>query len=352
MLPYAKSIDRVQLQLSQAEQALIGFTEFSRARLEALARTQQETAASLTSRLETLAQTQRETAASLTSRLEALAQTQQETSAQLRGQLEASNETLDHLWTNTDDRLRDLAILATQGLDLSSGIHLVADSVLAASSADHLFPRGTMRDNTRHPRFVHRCEEIFQRKVRHLDLGCAGGGLVWDFLLAGHSSYGVDGSDYSRVEQRAEWRLLWKNLFTADITKPFEFVDPNGASVKFDVITAWEVLEHIHEADLRGFFDNVRINLASDGLFVASIATSPDEDLSRNVVWHVTVRNRDWWLNRIEASGFKIVHNLFVTRDYVRGSGNPRSLGGDWNADLSPENGFHVACQATDSCRS
>ena len=50
---------------------------------------------------------------------------------------------------------------------------------------------GTASDNTRHPRFVAATERFFNRKVKHRDLGCAGGGLVWDFLINGNASYGV-----------------------------------------------------------------------------------------------------------------------------------------------------------------
>jgi hypothetical protein len=58
-----------------------------------------------------------------------------------------------------------------------------------------------------------------------MDLGCSGGGLVFDFLLRGHTAVGIEGSDFSQKSQRAEWRLLNQcNLLTADITKPFQVI--------------------------------------------------------------------------------------------------------------------------------
>lgn len=106
--------------------------------------------------------------------------------------------------------------------------------------------RGTRNDNTRCPRFVRKCEDIFGHKIRALDLGCAGGGLVLDFLLAGHSSVGLEGSDYSLKWQRAEWRFLRDRLFTCDITEPYSIIDNSaGKPAQFDLISAWEVLEHL-----------------------------------------------------------------------------------------------------------
>ena len=46
---------------------------------------------------------------------------------------------------------------------------------LAADSADHLTPYGTLNDNSHHLPFVEACERLFGRKITVLDLGCAGG---------------------------------------------------------------------------------------------------------------------------------------------------------------------------------
>ena len=241
-----------------------------------------------------------------------------------------------------EDYTLDLLRLRVDGFDSNSLVKLriVTDHPLAFESADHRVPRGTRNDNTRHPRFVARCAGHFGRKIVHLDLGCAGGGLVWDFLLGGNQSYGVEGSDFSLVNQRAMWRVIPNNLFTADITKPFYFVDEEGTRRRFDVITAWEVLEHIPRAALAGFFANLRGNLADDGLFAASIATFPDQDARAGAVWHVTVEPSSWWAEQFRTAGFEPVEGLFSPYDFARGSGNPRA--DDWDAVVRPDLGFHV----------
>lgn len=244
---------------------------------------------------------------------------------------------------NSDDRDRDILILLDRLLRVQSpGVRLQTDHPVAIQSDDHKFPRGTKNDNTRHPRFVRACELALGKKpILHLDLGCAGGGLVWDFVIAGHESFGIEGSDLSLKERRAEWRNIPNRLFTADITKPFRLLGADGNAIKFDVITAWEVLEHIPETALPGFFDNVTGHLRPGGLFVGSIATFEDRDPATGAVWHVTVKPREWWADKFAACGFTPEDGLFSHADFVRGSGNPRSLG-DWDARANPNLGFHV----------
>ena len=222
---------------------------------------------------------------------------------------------------------------------LARTYRLVTDHPIAYQSDDHIHPRGTRNDNTRSPRFVSAAERIFQRKIRVLELGCAGGGLVLDFLLAGHEAVGVEGSDYSLIWKRAEWANIPNHLFTADITKPFEFIESDQA-VKFDLITAWELLEHIDDGSLDGLFENIRRHLSDDGFFVGSVATFDDFDRTTGAIWHVTVKPREWWRERITRAGFEVMAEPFSTADYPRGSGNPRAH--DWNASTHPELGFHI----------
>lgn len=240
------------------------------------------------------------------------------------------------------DLLLDAAALQarTMAVGKDSRYSLSTDNPLAGASADHLHPRGTANDDTRHPRFVRACEKHFKGSIRHLDIGCAGGGLVWDFLLSGHRSVGLEGSDFPLVNQKAYWRVIPDNLFIADATKPYRFYDSDEAPAKFDVITAWEVLEHIPEKSLPGFLQNICDHLTPNGVFVCSIATFPDEDPSTGTVWHVTVKPRDWWEPVFAQNGLEVMEGMFAHRDFVRGSGNPRAH--DWDGAENPELGFHL----------
>lgn len=185
------------------------------------------------------------------------------------------------------------------------------DFPIAYESHDHKVPSGTANDNTHQRSFVRQTERIFGRKVNHADLGCSGGGLVKDFVDYGHNSIGIEGSDYSQKIKRAEWGTIPDRLFTADITKPFQIVDDEDNPVQCDIITAWEVMEHIQREDLPALFENLRNNLVDGGLFVASVATFPDEG------YHVTLEEEPWWLEQFAAGGFVPVDELLYDESHM-----------------------------------
>ena len=227
-----------------------------------------------------------------------------------------------------------------------SGIELCSDHPLASESPDHCFPRGTLNDNTRSPRFVSACERYFGRPLKYLDLGCSGGGLVLDFLLRGHAAIGLEGSDHSLRTQRAEWRVLPNNLITCDITKPFQ-LRRRGSNevVQFDVITAWEVLEHITDEELPQLFKNVLRHLAPSGLFVGSVTTV--SDFYEGVEYHRTVAPRSWWESRFRDLGmWPSKASIFEFYDYCRGIGDGPT---DRNFKEDPACGFHFVLQANPS---
>lgn len=238
--------------------------------------------------------------------------------------------------------LRDqLVLLLSKSLIPALGWTFIAERQLAADTNDHLFPRGTRNDNTRHPRFVRACENVLGAgPLRHMDIGCAGGGLVWDFTCRGHLSVGLEGSDYNLLEQRAEWRTIPDRLFTADICYPFRFEDSAGEKVQFDIISAWELFEHIPETLLPSLLNNITSALRPRGLVVASVATFLDQDEATGVVYHHTVQSRNWWEARFRSVGLVSVEGLFETSDFVRGIGNPTAY--DWDVSRNPELGFHL----------
>ena len=253
---------------------------------------------------------------------------------------------LDQTHRHIDFTYRDIMVaLERQKPYLAqSNIRLITDYPIAYESLDHLYPHGTIRDNTRYPRFVEKCEELLKGKktLSFLDLGCSGGGMVLEAALRGHISMGLEGSNCSKKEQRAEWRLLGDRLQTCDITKPFRLVDENGENHQFDVITAWEVMEHIEEKDIPQLLENIYHHLASGGLFIASIANWDDIDPESGVNWHVTLHEYEWWIRQFEKAGFTIRTELFQPIDLARGAYNPPHCYEAPYPDYDHEKNFYI----------
>jgi methyltransferase type 12 len=219
----------------------------------------------------------------------------------------------------------DIFVLLDKNIENTSGaITLDTEYPIAYESNDYLVPHGTVRDDTRYPRFIHACEMYFKdrEKLAFVDLGCSSGGIVLDALLRGHEAVGLEGSDESFKQQRAQWRIIPKNLFTCDITKPFT-LKKDGKLKEFDVISAWEVLEHIKEEDLPVLLENIKKHLNTGGIFIGSIANWDDIDEETGVNWHVNLHPYEWWRDRFAEVGFDIITEAFSPYDLARGTINP-----------------------------
>ena len=229
------------------------------------------------------------------------------------------------LHRHLDFSYSDIFVLLDKNIENTSGaIELDTKYPVAYESNDYLVPHGTVRDDTRYPRFIHACEMYFKdrEKLAFVDLGCSSGGIVLDALLRGHEAVGLEGSDESFKQQRAQWRIIPKNLFTCDITKPFTLKKDDKLK-EFDVISAWEVLEHIKEEDLPVLLENIKKHLNTGGIFIGSIANWDDIDEETGVNWHVNLHPYEWWRDRFVEVGFEIITEAFSPYDLARGTINP-----------------------------
>lgn len=178
---------------------------------------------------------------------------------------------------------------------------IITKNPIAIESHDHLVPHGTMRDNTKNGAYCRELIRMFGQDIKYLDLGCAGGGFVAQMVQTYAAfAVGVDGSDYCLKNKRAEWTNIPGNLFTCDIAKPFHFIDQYGNQIWFDVISCFDVLEHIEKADLDNVVSNIINNLRVGGIFVASIAMFEDPG------YRVTLESKEWWDDLFIKSGFVV----------------------------------------------
>lgn len=203
---------------------------------------------------------------------------------------------------------------------------LEAERKIAFESLDHLNPLGTARDNSINHRFNHKIYKIFdgvEKPLRVLDIGCSGGGFVRSCIDDGCLAVGLEGSDYSMILGRAEWKTIPNNLFTCDVTRPFQIKFDNGGDItnfKFHVVTSWEVMEHISEVDIALVAKNVQQHLIDGGIWAMSI--SYVDDFINGVNLHRTVNSKSWWVNKFKELGFAHIENYenYFNTQYIRGN--------------------------------
>jgi len=196
-------------------------------------------------------------------------------------------------------------------------IVLKSKKLLAFDSPDHLAPFGTRKDNTKNRIFNHKLYNLWgdHRPLKILDLGCSGGGFVKDCIDDGNLAIGLEGSDYSKKIKRAEWRTIPDFLFTCDITEDFSlFLKKRNKENKllFDVITMWDVIEHIAEKDLEKVIKNIKNSFGKEGILILSINCR--KDTNNGIRLHQTVKSKKWWIRKFKEWGFIILpkyHNYF-----------------------------------------
>lgn len=212
-------------------------------------------------------------------------------------------------------------------------IILEASKVVALDSPDHIMPWGTKNDNSRNRRFNQKLYALFPltKRISILDLGCSGGGFVKDCLDDGMFAVGLEGSDFSQKHKRAEWRTIPEYLFTCDVSELFSmYVEDQNIKMplKFDVITSWELIEHIAEAKLSTLISNILRHLDVGGLWIISV--SPNTEIKNGVHLHQTVRPEKWWRRLFENHGLKCLDQYvrYFNTQFIRGPkyGAPKSF--------------------------
>jgi len=193
---------------------------------------------------------------------------------------------------------------------------------IAIQSNDYLEPESTLEGIVSKPEFVRACERILEKShIKFLDVGCGAGGLVIDFLKKGHFALGLDGSDFNKIIDNGYWNYI-EHLHTCDITEPFKFLDKEKKIINFDIITMWEVFEHIPQNLIDNVLRNIHYNIDRDGYFIGSISTIPYQNDKTGTVYHVTLENKQWWSDRFFKNGFQFIESPLFDFEYCRGVGN------------------------------
>jgi 2-polyprenyl-3-methyl-5-hydroxy-6-metoxy-1,4-benzoquinol methylase len=189
-------------------------------------------------------------------------------------------------------------------------MRLQTNHPIALTSVDHTHPYGTSKDNSTNAEFNRRLAFLVGGDTpSFLDLGCAGGGLVESLAVEGWNAFGIDGSDYSQARGREAWGRMPERFFTADLTEPFLLLQ-NERVARFDVITMWEVLEHIPEPKLDILVSNLHIHTEAGAYFIGSVNSA--SGFYQGVEYHATQRPPEWWVAYFEARGWTLRKDLYA----------------------------------------
>ncbi|NOH84528.1 class I SAM-dependent methyltransferase [Vibrio sp. 03-59-1] len=92
--------------------------------------------------------------------------------------------------------------------------------------------------------------------------------------------------------------------------------------ILFDVISMWEVFEHIQENDCSLILSNIKKNFSDKGIFVGSISTLEYVNSETGVPYHVTIKDEEWWRELFYDNGLEFVESEFDFHEYCRGVGS------------------------------
>jgi 2-polyprenyl-3-methyl-5-hydroxy-6-metoxy-1,4-benzoquinol methylase len=230
----------------------------------------------------------------------------------------------------------DLNYLKENGINQE--FTLVSNNKLAFSSNDFKEPESTMEGMRDSSWFIYEVEKLIgKNKISFMDIGCGSGALSFQFLKKGHFSIGLDGSDFCKNNQLGYWSYN-DLLKTCDVTKPFHILREDEM-VNFDIITMWEVFEHIFEQDIDSVLNNIVDNLNDDGFFIGSISTLEYLNPKTGVIYHVTLKEYEWWEKKFHNSGLTMIALPIPAFSCCRGVGDRYQ---DPHSYIdAPETGFH-----------
>lgn len=182
---------------------------------------------------------------------------------------------------------------------------------IAVDSGDTIRPHGAGFGGTSREPFLDEMTRVLGDGLRVLCLGCSGGKFVADLVERGHDACGLEGSDHHAKAGTASWgEYGGTRLFTCDISRRFQVVR-DGRAAKFDLVTMWDVLEHIETDRLGRLFNNIERHLRLGGLLVGTIGLLKSE--IDGVVYHKTVKPAEWWHERLDERFDSVDTGIFST---------------------------------------
>lgn len=122
--------------------------------------------------------------------------------------------------------------------------------------------------------------------ITWLDIGCAKGYLVQELLENGINAYGIDNSEYAIKNALS---LVRKKIQKGSVSKiPFEYE-------KFDVVSLFDVIEHIHPKDTEKAINEIHRVLKPNGVLILTTVNPCYIGPWITDFTHINVRPQKYW---------------------------------------------------------
>jgi cyclopropane fatty-acyl-phospholipid synthase-like methyltransferase len=175
------------------------------------------------------------------------------------------------------------------------------------------------QDSTMWEDLAHAIKEVFaigdqgdhSGELHTIDIGCAKGYLVRHLRRRGIDAWGLDFSEYAISKAPRD---------TIDFLRQYDLTSPNlsffGAK-NFTFAVCLETMEHIPEHQVDRALGNV-FNLVKPGSQVLLTICTDKQPGWDSDPTHVTIKPREWWLDRLINAGFGISAYDRICQDRLR----------------------------------
>jgi len=171
---------------------------------------------------------------------------------------------------------------------------------------DELYFRNRMLLEEKHWRDCYYWKVFFKPK-NCLIVGCGMAQRVFTMNALGVDCKGFDISKFAITY--TPYKTIKSKLFVDDIVN----LQHRG---KYDLVVCYDVLEHIEENNVDKALKNIYNLTNKYALFGITFKDNPNFDLDPT---HKTGKSRDWWIDKIKGSGFKIIEtpNHFLFKEQI-----------------------------------
>lgn len=153
-------------------------------------------------------------------------------------------------------------------------------------------------------------------RISILELGCGGGDMHPFFRGMGVEQYlGLDGNPIAN-KHSPHIRKHPDHFRVITLTEEIDF------GMKFSVVCTFEVMEHIPETHLDGMIKTIRNHLGEKSIFLGTASLQDDLDV------HVTVKPRQWWLDKFAEYGL-VPHENHAEYEKLLADNHPFNWNGD-----------------------